>query len=246
MKFQLENMLGLDIETVPRHKTLEILKRENPRMAKNWEVKHARKYSKEGYYVSDLSYENNAPLHPEYAVICCISMQRLDNFGPETVVSHHLEDNNTLTIEDQEKRLLEKFLETWDIATNPSRSGELRISSMLAHNGIGFDYPFIAKRLMAHELPVPDILRTAGKKPWEVSQTLMDTNILWKMCGWSGASLDEVAHTLRLESSKDALDGSMVSSTFWDKGDIESIVKYCEEDVMILNQVMRAIAETYN
>ena len=39
---------------------------------------------------------------------------------------------------------------------------------LCAHNGKEFDFPYILRRMMVHGLELPQALQIAGKKPWEV------------------------------------------------------------------------------
>ena len=39
---------------------------------------------------------------------------------------------------------------------------------LCAHNGKEFDFPFIARRMIVHQIALPNKLNLFGKKPWEV------------------------------------------------------------------------------
>jgi len=43
---------------------------------------------------------------------------------------------------------------------------------------VKFDFPFIARRMIVHQIVLPEKLNLFGKKPWEVAH--LDTLELWK------------------------------------------------------------------
>ena len=49
---------------------------------------------------------------------------------------------------------------------------------LCGHNSKEFDIPFIARRMIIHNMPLPDKLNLFGKKPWEIPH--LDTMDLWK------------------------------------------------------------------
>jgi predicted PolB exonuclease-like 3'-5' exonuclease len=108
---------------------------------------------------------------------------------------------------------------------------------LCAHNGKEFDYPYIARRMIINEIPIPDILNNAGKKPWEVK--LLDTMDLWKFGDYKNyTSLELLTSVLGIPSPKNDIDGSMVADIFWLDHDIKRIVIYCERDVIAVAQVL--------
>lgn len=71
-----------------------------------------------------------------------------------------------------EKQLLVDFSEL--INTRFSDTGK----ALCAHNGKEFDFPYLGRRLLINQFPLPYVLDLAGKKPWEVNH--IDTMELWK------------------------------------------------------------------
>ena len=86
-------------------------------------------------------------------------------------------------------------------------------------------------------IEIPEILRIAGKKPWDVRH--LDTMELWKFGDYkSFTSLKLLAKVLGIPSPKDDIDGSMVNSVYWIDKNVDRIVEYCQKDVITLTQVM--------
>jgi predicted PolB exonuclease-like 3'-5' exonuclease len=96
-------------------------------------------------------------------------------------------------------------------------------------NIIGFDFPFIIKRLMNYRLE-QDVIKIAAK-PWE-NDHIIDLKDRWQMGNRSGiSSLELMCAFLNVESPKDGeVKGSEVHAAFYN-GQIKKIVEYCERDV---------------
>ncbi|MGB0166732.1 MAG: ribonuclease H-like domain-containing protein, partial [Luteibaculum sp.] len=109
--------------------------------------------------------------------------------------------------------------------------GNLKL--LCAHNGIEFDFPFLARRLLIHQLELPTCLDLAGKKPWEVPH--IDTMELWKFGDRKAyTSLNLLAHIFGLPSPKEDISGADVKHVFYRDKDFKRIAKYCEGDVKTL------------
>ena len=115
---------------------------------------------------------------------------------------------------------------------------------LCAHNGKEFDFPYICRRLIINNIPIPAVLNMSGKKPWEVQH--LDTLELWKFGDYkSFTSLNLLAHTLGIQTPKDDIDGSMVWKVYWEEKNIERIVTYCLKDVITVAQIfLRMNGET--
>lgn len=221
-KEQLENILFLDIETASQTSTFEEL---SERMQGLW-GKKSRRYAKE-YDKPDHAtmYMDKAAIHAEFGRVVCISCGylRFNEQGVPTLKmrSFYGED---------EKKLLAEFAE--NVNKFCSRPGRI----LCAHNGKEFDFPYLGRRYLIQSLQVPYVLRTQGKKPWETP--FVDTMEMWKFGDFkSYTSLDTLAAVFDIPTSKDDIDGSQVSSTFY-AGDVERIKIYCEKDVSVTAQVM--------
>ena len=90
--------------------------------------------------------------------------------------------------------------------------------------------PYICRRLIINELPLPSCLNTAGLKPWQVNH--IDTLELWRFGDHkSYVSLDLLAQVLQVPTSKNDIDGSQVAHIYWHEKDLERIASYCLRDV---------------
>ncbi|HSU27940.1 MAG TPA: ribonuclease H-like domain-containing protein, partial [Chitinophagaceae bacterium] len=138
---------------------------------------------------------------------------------------------------DDEKILLAEFCE---MLNKWSGDGS---KYLCAHNGKEFDFPYLCRRLIINDLPVPAMLRLSGKKPWEINH--LDTLDLWKFGDFKHyTSLNLLAQTLGIPTPKDDIDGSMVWSVYWSaktpeekEKSLERIVTYCRKDVVTVAQI---------
>src|SRR5678809_1603361 len=65
---------------------------------------------------------------------------------------------------------------------------------LCAHNGKEFDFPYLCRRQIVNHLPIPEILKLHGRKPWDVPH--LDTLELWKFGDYkSYTSLNLLAYT---------------------------------------------------
>ena len=209
----------IDIETVGLYSTLEECKKNDPHLAELW-IKRCKWLQKniepgESSDPSDL-WESKASLHPEFGKIICISFGVFaSDLSLERITSFFGEEENTI---------LEKSNK---ILAN-SRSKGYKIAGQNIKN---FDIPYIGKRMLINGITPDPIIQTWNKKPWEAS--FLDLAEIFSFGAWgqSFTSLDLISHSLGVPTSKDKLDGSMVHSHYWEKGEIEEIKDYCEKDV---------------
>ncbi|GAB4374592.1 MAG: 3'-5' exonuclease [Salibacteraceae bacterium] len=214
---ELNNILFLDIETVPAYRTLGDSPDEYQKL---WEIKAAQ--IDPGQTPDELY--PRAGIYAEFGKIICISVGHLST----------REAKRTLRIKSysgvDERQLLTEF------AAMLNKHFGSTEHYLCAHNGREFDFPYIARRLIINQVPLPGILDLSGKKPWEVGH--IDTMQLWKFGDFkSYTSLRLLAHIFGLPTPKDDIDGSQVYSVFYDDGDLPRIVEYCEKDVQTLVQV---------
>lgn len=176
-------------------------------------------------------YADKAGLYAEFGKVVCISVGLLYN-GQFFIKSLCNRD---------EKLVLSQFSEAISKAT-----------ALCAHNGLEFDYPFLTRRYIVNNLPVPELLQIAGKKPWEMSH-LMDTMKLWSHTQWNyKVSLETLAFILGLPNPKATMNGAMVNEIYWamfdkvgndelpfehEKTALSTIAHYCEGDVFTLANV---------
>lgn len=219
------NTLFLDIETVPEYPTLSELP-EAGQIA--FKKKFGPRVASGQYGNFDEAYEAEAGLHAEFSKIVCIgigsvTLQKSD--GGEANYIMHVKG-----LIGTEKEILEAFVAAIEKA-NPSR--------ICAHNGMAFDFPFICRRMLINRMALPNILNIGTKKPWEVAWD--DTAVMWKFADFkSYTSLITLCYVFGVESPKQEIDGSQVAQAFLD-GKIQTIKKYCMQDVRALIEVYRGI-----
>lgn len=216
-KLNLENILFLDIETVPQNPSFPNLDETTQLL---WEQK--TQYQRKDEISAEDFYER-AGIWAEFGKIVCISVGYFVIKGETRsfrVTSFHEEETQILK---QFKQLLkDHFSQTKHV--------------LCAHNGKEFDFPYIARRMVINSINLPYKLDLFGKKPWEVPH--LDTMELWKFGDYKHyTSLKLLAHILGIPSPKEDMDGSMVKDVYYKDKDIDRIISYCELDVVTTAQV---------
>jgi uncharacterized protein YprB with RNaseH-like and TPR domain len=217
---RLENVLFLDIETVPIVRDYNML---NEHMQELWEKKMAIHVKNEEGLPEEL-WERGG-LYAEFGRIICISAGIFSSLEePRRFRIKSFAGENENSILKGFSGLLGKFRQGKEL-------------HLCAHNGRDFDFPFLARRMVINGLSVPEVLNVAGKKPWEVR--FLDTMELWKFGAYRHyASLALMAEILDIPNPKDDIDGSQVSRVFYEDSDISRIVRYCEKDVLTVAQIL--------
>ncbi len=211
----LENLLFLDIETVPIVKAYEQLPE---KLKTNWD-KQAEKISQNERETSGDLF-SKAGLYSEFGKIVCISVGYISQ--REIRIKSFYGDD--------EHKMLEEFA---GMLNNYFTGGE---NYLCAHNGKEFDFPFIARRLVINGIKLPDILNAAVLKPWQVR--FIDTMDLWKFGNYRKyTSLDLLTAVFDIPTPKDDIDGSEVASVYYEEGNLERIKNYCQKDVVATIQV---------
>lgn len=221
----IKNILFVDIETVSEKKDFDELPSE---MKDFW--KNKSKYWMKEEVVSETEvseiYNNKAGIYAEFAKVICISVG----------IIYAKNEKNEIRIKsfygDDEKKLLEEFAGL--LNSKFDKPDKYRICG---HNIREFDIPFLSRRMVINEIKLPELFNIAGKKPWEV-QHITDTMEMWKFGDYKNyTSLALLATILGIKSPKDDIDGSMVGQVYWETGDLERIVRYCEKDVKTVAQI---------
>jgi hypothetical protein len=217
-KLQLENILFLDIETVPEEKTFQNLTKEKQKL---WDDKS--KYQRKEEFTAEAFYDR-AGIWAEFGNIACISV------GYFTLREGKRAFRIT-SFKGEELQLLQEF-------SNLLNTHFYKPQHILcAHNGKEFDFPFLARRMIIQGLPLPSKLDLFGKKPWEVPH--LDTLELWKFGDYKHyTSLKLLTNVLGIQTPKDDIDGSEVRDVYYEEGNIDRIVAYCEKDVIAIAQVI--------
>jgi uncharacterized protein YprB with RNaseH-like and TPR domain len=219
---KLDNILFLDIETVPLHPNYDDLSEEVQQLFADKTSYQRKKMSAADFY-------ERAGIWAEFGKIICLSV------GYFTSLKSKPRQFRMTSFYGEEVELLTNFSQL--LNTDFSRP----YHRLCAHNGKEFDFPYIARRMMVHGLELPQALQIAGKKPWEVPH--LDTMELWKFGDYKHyTSLKLLTHTLNIPSPKTDIDGSQVAQVYYRDNNLERIVRYCEQDVLAVAQVILRFA----
>jgi len=213
-KIEKENILFLDIETVPLYASFsDVPEIEQELYATKTSYKRGETISAEAFY-------NNAGIWAEFGKIVCISVGYFVD-GQLRITSFSNDDERQLLI--AFKNLLENYF---------NKPYHL----LCGHNSKEFDFPFIARRMVVLGIDLPDHLNLTGKKPWEIKH--LDTMEMWKFGDYKHyTSLKLLTYLLKVPSPKGDIDGSQVAEVYYQEKDISRIVRYCEQDVLALARV---------
>jgi uncharacterized protein YprB with RNaseH-like and TPR domain len=217
-KLALENILFLDIETVPEEKDfndLDISKQEL------WEAKS--KYQRKEEFSPEEFYQR-AGIWAEFGKIICISVGYFN-------IENEARTFRVKSFSGNEASLLKQFKDL--LISHFSQPKHL----LCAHNGKEFDFPYIARRMIIHGITLPYKLNLFGKKPWEVPH--LDTLELWKFGDYKNyTSLKLLTNVLGIPSPKGDIDGSEVYKVYYKDKDIIRIIDYCERDTIAVAQIL--------
>lgn len=217
----LNNILFLDIETVSQYETYNHLPDDWKEL---WDLKAGILNRGREEETSESVY-HRAGIYAEFGKIICISCGCIQGQGEERklVIKSYCSDDEAKLLRD-----FSEMLQKW--------SGDAE-KYLCAHNGKEFDYPYICRRMVINGIEIPEALKIAGRKPWEIRH--LDTMEMWKFGDYkSFTSLKLLAKVLGIPSPKDDIDGSQVNSVYWIDKDLDRIMEYCQKDVITLAQVL--------
>lgn len=216
-KINLNNILFLDIETVPETADYSSLDDE---MKTLWELK--TQYQRKDEFSGEEFYDR-AGIWAEFGKIVCISVGYF-------VIKGDIRNFRVTSFFGEEPKLLKDF----NNLLNNHFNGPQHV--LCGHNAKEFDIPFLARRMIINQIPIPDKLNLFGKKPWEIAH--LDTLELWKFGDYKHfTSLKLMCKVLGIPSSKGDIDGSQVGHVFYVEKDIDRIVTYCEKDTIAVAQI---------
>ncbi|PQJ69089.1 MULTISPECIES: 3'-5' exonuclease [Polaribacter] len=219
LSVKLNDVLFLDIETVPEQENWQLLSKETQELyAKKTEYQRKEEFSASEFY-------ERAGIWAEFGKIICISV------GYFVDVKNKKQLRLTSFFGDDEHQLLSDFKVLLD------KHFAKKSNVLCAHNGKEFDFPFIARRMIVHQIELPKKLNLFGKKPWEVPH--LDTLELWKFGDYKHyTSLKLLTSILGIPSPKDDIDGSEVADVYYKEKNIQRIVTYCEKDTVAVAQIL--------
>ena len=216
----LEKILFFDIETVSRNKELN---------------KNSREFDLYSWVIRDKTtgfvppakevlahYKKMAALKPEFNKIVCISI----GFIKGTTLYYK-------ALVGEQKEIIKQF---YDIVNSTG-------FKICGHNIIGFDSPVIRLKAFEENIDfnlIPERINDVGKKPWLITNELLDTMVMLKGTYFYSMSLDAACMLSNIESSKDDISGPMVTQVYYEEG-VERIAKYCNKDVIATAKLFCAI-----
>lgn len=173
------------------------------------------------------SYQDKAAIYSEFGKVIVISagiIGQVDASGPALRIKSFYGHD--------EKDVLTRFAQVMERNFfDPNQH------ILCGHNIREFDIPYLCRRMVINEIPLPTLFNINGKKPWEVKY-IADTLELWKYGDNKNyTSLDLLAYTLGIPSPKEQMDGSKVGHAYWHEDRLEEIRQYCERDVLTVAQV---------
>lgn len=208
--------LTIDIETVR-------IKKNSSELSEEWQSAWAHKNKNEGLIpLPDelaILWTNKASLYAEFSKVCAISLVYLNN-GQLKCKSYAGFD---------EAKILDVFAQ--DLIMFSKKDYRLA-----GHASKFFDFPFLCKRYLANQMPIPGILDESDLKPWDRKQ--LCTNELYKALGGNGSSLQALCKMLNIPVSKVDLVGDEVGAVFYE-GNILRIAEYCNLDTIAVFNVLR-------
>ena len=151
--------------------------------------------------------DQDAALHPAFSKVVC-------------VCAFNRKDGSKLAVCDtDESRVLAE--------TSQFIAGKTTILG--GHNIKGYDIPMLGNRCLANKLLVPDCLRVAGKKPWDIPH--VDTVDLLKFGGGPYISLDDICLMLGVPSPKEGEVNALGVWQAYKDDKLDQISTYCGKDV---------------
>ena len=216
----LKNILFLDIETISAEGSYDAIPE---RLKPLWDSK--AKYIVPPEVPSNQAYFDKAAIYAEFGKIIVIGIGFFfqgENEGLSFKVKAIYGKDELALLLELKELLQTKF-------NGPS-------FRLCAHNGKEFDYPYICRRMIIHDIELPHILKISDKKPWDVPH--LDTLDMWKFGDKkSYTSLELLAAVLGVPTSKDGIDGSKVNQVYYNESGLERIADYCKKDVIVTAQI---------
>ena len=216
-KINLNNILFLDIETVPEEENFNSLDSE---MQSLWDLKTL--YQRKDEFTPEEFYER-AGIWAEFGKIICTSVGFF-------TIKGDVRNFRVTSFFGEEKKILKDFSNLVNNHFNQPQH------LLCGHNSKEFDIPFIARRMIVNQMPISDKLNLFGKKPWEIPH--LDTLELWKFGDYKHyTSLKLLTKILGVPSPKGDIDGSQVAHVYYVEKDIDRIITYCEKDTIAVAQI---------
>jgi len=225
-KEDVQKYLYFDVETACSYSSLSELKSSDERLYHLWkkrELYYKGAYEELKTASEEDTYLAKAGLEPEFSRIVCVSFGSFTESGEKRFASFYGDDEIDI-LNKSFKVLSNAAAKNWKLC---------------GHNIKGFDVPCLGKRMIYNGIPLPSNLNIWNKKPWDLPY--MDTSEIFAFGSWiqqKYLSLDLLSCSLGIQSPKESMDGSLVTSYYWDKKDYAGIKEYCEADVDTVMSIM--------
>jgi DNA polymerase elongation subunit (family B) len=219
MHYDLKDVLFLDIETVS---CVDHYSKLSERLKTQW-ARKANFFKRDEVLSDEDLFHDRAAIYAEFGkiVVIAVGIYTESENGELGLRTKYFAD-------DDEKALLIAFREMIEKMNSNTR--------LCAHNGKEFDFPYLCRRMLINNVPLPGVLSISGKKPWEV--THLDTMDMWKFGDYKHyTSLDLLSAIFNIPSSKNTMDGSMVSQVYYKEKNLDKISEYCVGDVIAIAQL---------
>jgi hypothetical protein len=154
------------------------------------------------------------------------------DLGPD--MSEHVFGIDKYGYEQDEKQALQEFV-------NFMKDFDVDCDELVGHNIIGFDLPFIFQRCLAHSIKVRPFVNLSDYNV----RGVFDTMHRWWLGARRHVSLDDIAWTLGIESSKTAdVEGSKVFDLY-QAGKLDLIREYNLNDVRVTRKVYERMVSSF-
>ena len=227
-----KDLVYFDIETAGNYKDLSTLQSNDIRGYELFMRKLQRKSENFADWKIDANqvYLDKSPLMPEFGRVVCVSIatiQTVDGVENLKIMSFY---------DDSEELLITKVQR---IFTNISKKTNLGLCGFHIK---GFDIPWLNRKFLKYNLPIPRVLATFNVKPWDMN--VVDLAEVWRSAGTLEAtSFDEMLYVLDIKSPKSVMAGKDVHSKYWIDKNINGIKTYCEADVISCVDASKKIIE---
>jgi len=219
-QFKLDQILFIDIETVPQHYRFDEL---SASMQSLWDDK--TRFLQQRDELTAESIYDRAGIYAEFGKVICISLGYVHQVADRRVF------RLTSFAGDEEYELLTSFAE---LMNNRYSTAD---TVFCGHNIKEFDIPYLCRRMLINNIKLPNILNISGKKPWEVRH--LDTMELWKFGDFKHyTSLNLLTNIFGIPTPKDDISGADVARVYYEEQDLDRIKKYCEKDVVAVAQLL--------
>lgn len=208
-KFNPEEILFFDIETVRANEELDINSKEFDLF--QYKMRNKQTMELPDSMETDELYLKNAALSPTYGKIVCISVAFIRG--------------NTCfykAITGDEATIINEFYKLID--THKFKLG--------GYNILRFDVPFVRVRgIVTGAGSIPSRVNDSGRKPWDLESEILDMMDVIRGCFMNPFSLDESCFMFGVDSPKDDISGAQVSEVYYSEG-VKRVATYCNKDIV--------------